>query len=57
MSECVNGQHKKVYAEHLLMSNPPQQPWICSECGEKGVDQEVYKIITYADVIKKFSGK
>jgi len=20
------------------MSNPPQSPWICSKCGEKGTD-------------------
>jgi hypothetical protein len=35
-----NCNHKKVYAEYILTSSPPQYPWVCSECGEHGVDRE-----------------
>lgn len=30
--------HQKVYDNKQLMSNPPQQRWICKSCGEEGVD-------------------
>lgn len=42
MYECKNKKpckHKKVYAQFYYPTNPPQYPWICSECGESGVDR------------------
>ena len=30
--------HQKVYENKQLMSNPPQQRWICASCGEEGID-------------------
>jgi hypothetical protein len=53
--ECKD--HKKVYADYWLMTNPPRQPWICSECGEKGIDQEIHSRVTYEDIIRKFNSK
>jgi hypothetical protein len=48
-------EHKKVYAPYGLMSNPPQWPWICSECGEEGVDRDEKApyIPSYFDLVKK----
>ena len=34
--------HKKVFSGEALLTSPPQYPWICSECGEKGIDRGVY---------------
>lgn len=31
-------KHKKVFAPFVLSSSPPQYLWICSECGEEGID-------------------
>lgn len=36
MKKC---NHDKCYAPHALMSNPPQYPWVCRKCGEKGTDR------------------
>ena len=33
-------RHVKVYADHILTSNPPKYPWKCRECKETGVDDE-----------------
>jgi hypothetical protein len=33
-----NCEHEKVYADYALYSNPPQVPWTCIKCGEKGKD-------------------
>jgi hypothetical protein len=51
--KCEN--HKKVYANYILTSNPPQYPWICSECGEKGTDRkDYYDGPSYDEIYKKF---
>lgn len=48
--------HSKVYANYVLTSNPPQHPWICSICGEKGVDMESININNeYEELIKIFN--
>lgn len=48
--------HKWVSADYLLMSNPPQRPYVCKNCGEKGI--EVIDIsntrTAYKDILKKF---
>ncbi len=31
----------KSFSPNVLMSNPPQYPWICRKCGEEGVDREL----------------
>ena len=31
---CV---HDKVYSPTMLVSYPPQMPWICRKCGEQGI--------------------
>ncbi|GFN32483.1 hypothetical protein PCURB6_27430 [Paenibacillus curdlanolyticus] len=54
VDKCIDGSHEKVYADYYLMSNPPQQPWICSKCGEQGNDLKVHNRVTYEDVIRKF---
>ena len=30
--------HDKVYPNEIMCSNPPQQKWICCECGAEGID-------------------
>ena len=52
-------EHKtKVYANYVLCSNPPQQPWICADCGHKGCDQsELGNTPSYEDIVKKFEKK
>lgn len=57
MKKCSNGQHTKIYADFWLMTNPPQQPWVCSECGEEGRDYEINERVSYEDVIRKFKNK
>ncbi len=42
--KCKDGP-TKVYADHILTSDPPQFPWICKECGEKGIDRG--KVVPY----------
>lgn len=52
--------HLKVYENCILTSNPPQQRWICSKCGEKGIDT-IGSIFSsdnsYERLIGKFKGK
>jgi hypothetical protein len=50
--------HDKVYANHVLTSNPPQYPWICSKCGTTGRDVtfDDNKGPTYDDLNKQFHG-
>jgi len=31
-------EHDKVYASYILSSYPLQHSWICSKCGESGID-------------------
>jgi len=47
--------HNKVYANIRLFSNPPQHPWICSICGERGGDVEKVSVNYYDQLVKKFS--
>lgn len=49
-------RHKKVFANYILTSNPPQYPWVCSVCGERGTDRGEYRPIEldYDAIIKKF---
>jgi transposase-like protein len=35
IKEC---NHDKVYQNMILLSDPPQQRWICKNCGEEGRD-------------------
>jgi hypothetical protein len=52
MSDCT---HEKVYANYVLTSCPPQYPWICRKCGEKGIDWGgTVWIDEYAETEKKF---
>ena len=51
MKECI---HDKVYANCVLTSNPPQYPWICKKCGEKGIDHGMDWTTEYEDLVKKF---
>ena len=52
-------QHNKVYADYILTSNPPKIPWICSKCGEKGIEEYVAieKKLDYEELIQKFKIK
>lgn len=43
MPNTVPHDHDKCYCQTILLSYPPQYPWICRICGEQGVD--------HADVI------
>ena len=36
MKKC---KHDKVYANYTLTSEPPQYPWICRKCKERGTDR------------------
>ena len=36
MKKC---KHDKVYANYTLTSEPPQYPWICRICKERGTDR------------------
>ena len=51
---CV---HEKVYADFCYPTNPPQYPWICKKCGEKGIEREQRGIMfnEYDQIKKKFS--
>lgn len=57
MSDFV--QHSKVYANERFMSNPPQQKWICSICGELGVDTMGGYTVgdPFWDLVEKFSNE
>jgi len=47
--------HEKVYANYVLTSNPPQYPWICKKCGEKGIDRgSYYNANAYDELVKEF---
>jgi len=53
MSEC---KHEKVYANFVLTSDPPQHPWICRKCGERGRDISKHSMNEneYDKLIRKF---
>ncbi len=48
-------KHDKVYSTQVLLSDPPQYPWICRLCGEKGTDQTWHRRETYAEVEHRFA--
>lgn len=49
-------EHEKVYAPYVLTSNPPQYPWVCKLCGERGTDYgEYYDGGEYERVIRGFA--
>ena len=54
--ECF---HHKVYASYVLITLPPQYPWICSKCGEKGVDIPAINIDghSYDEIERSFNDK
>ena len=50
-----NCLHRRVFSSNVLLTNPPQYAWICSNCGEVGVkpypntahiDQNLYNYYT-----------
>jgi hypothetical protein len=49
-------EHEKVYDNKVLLTDPPQYPWICSKCGEVGRDRgEESSKETYDVIRKKFN--
>ena len=50
-------EHDKVYANITLTSNPPQHPWICRKCGERGTDQGTILSNEYDELVKQFENK
>jgi len=48
--------HKKVFSKRMLMSDPPQQDWICSKCGIMGRETIGHLDVgeTYADIYQRF---
>jgi hypothetical protein len=43
--------HKKIYAQEILCSIPPQRKWICELCGEEGIER-IGSINDYIDNYK-----
>jgi len=54
MSKCC--ENNKVYASYTFTSDPPQNPWVCVICGNKGTDtiRWANRPPSYDDVCKKF---
>lgn len=44
----------KSYAPFILTSNPPQQDWICRDCGYNGRDRGTSIFNDYEETIQKF---
>ena len=59
MKKKQDCNHKKVFANTMIMTYPPQQEWICSKCGEKGIDRigEINNEPSYSDLVLKFDEK
>jgi len=55
-TECA---HEKVWANVLLMSDPPQKQWICRLCGQFGTEFVGLSSSRddYREVMEKFHGK
>lgn len=49
--------HEKVYANHILATNPPRRPWVCKKCGERGMDVVGNIDMNEYDKFKKFLSK
>jgi hypothetical protein len=37
---CKNDEHQKIFAECCFLAVPPLSPWICKDCGIKGVNKQ-----------------
>ena len=59
MVECNEHEHDWVYANHVLMSNPPQYPKICRKCGKEGCDRGEFVQMgnEYEEIQRKFRGE
>jgi hypothetical protein len=53
-NNCKQNKHKKVYANQVLLSNPPQCPWVCEICGFRSVDRSELNTTTYEELMMKF---
>jgi hypothetical protein len=48
-------KHVKIYADYALLTNPPQYPWICSICGQEGIDRSLHEDkLSYEEIKKMF---
>jgi hypothetical protein len=47
-------QHDKSYAPYILVSDPPQYPWICRKCGLRGIDYGEVCFNDYHETLEKF---
>lgn len=52
MSKC---KHDKAFSSMVLMSNPPQYPWICRKCGQEGRDRGTLIENDYPEIKEKFN--
>ena len=58
LKEKVNCEHQnKVYSNFTYASNPPQTPWICMDCGFKGVNRGKQESDNYEFFIRKFENQ
>ena len=53
-SKC---EHDKIYSVCLLLTSPPQRPWICRKCGEQGNDDISAIENTYEETVRQFKKK
>lgn len=37
---CKDDEHHKIFAECCFLAGPPLSPWICKDCGIKGVNKQ-----------------
>ena len=51
--------HEKVYADYILVDDPPRRPWICKNCGELSSSQvgEAGSRQLFATLVEKFHPK
>jgi hypothetical protein len=57
---CNDCEYNKVYANYVLATMPPQYPWICSKCGEQGIDQgseSIEELSEYDKLVKEWTEK
>ena len=51
-------EHSKVYAPITVGEYPAFTPWICFDCGQKGLDKgRLQPFATYLEVVRKFEQK
>ena len=51
IKECKH--NKKVFADFILMSDPPLSKWICKDCGYEGTTVGEKTIVSKYDEIKE----